>query len=319
MRKIFLLLLFIFLCSCGGQTIYEKHEIPRNLSWASMDLDGDGVGENYITSIKKQPCMDCYIYSALGLLEIQYQIDHGINVSLDLSEQNIHNCLRISCSSTGDERSIYEYIKKYGVMEEHYSKSGNWRLCENCSKRVSTKSGVVDISHIPFYKIKGWRLITNSLVKYEDRKLLLVLALQNGPVVIQSRWGYRFNDGIGYCINEKAGFHSTIIIGYVNYGEAFLVKNSHNENDMLRIPFEGSDKCDFASVATQIISTYTEWGSGEDFCYSMDDLDKDGVPDAHDNCPKNKNTNQINTDSDMLGDVCDPCPKDGDPNGYYCK
>lgn len=36
------------------------------------------------------------------------------------------------------------------------------------------------------------------------------------------------------------------------------------------------------------------------------DADKDGVPDATDNCPTNANSNQADTDNDGLGDACDP-------------
>ncbi len=45
---------------------------------------------------------------------------------------------------------------------------------------------------------------------------------------------------------------------------------------------------------------------------AIDDLDGDGVADAADNCPANANTDQTDTDGDMLGDACDP---DDDDDG----
>lgn len=39
-----------------------------------------------------------------------------------------------------------------------------------------------------------------------------------------------------------------------------------------------------------------------------DDLDKDGILDYLDNCPRRANRDQRDRDNDGLGDVCDPCP-----------
>ena len=38
------------------------------------------------------------------------------------------------------------------------------------------------------------------------------------------------------------------------------------------------------------------------------DKDHDGVPDAHDNCPKDSNPTQTDSDGDGIGDACDECP-----------
>ena len=75
--------------------------------------------------------------------------------------------------------------------------------------------------------------------------------------------------------------------------------------------FDGGDKCGFASDAYQVFDTYLDWNTGESYCYSADDKDRDGVPDALDNCPWNANPEQENTDFDIFGDVCDPCPNKG--------
>jgi len=45
------------------------------------------------------------------------------------------------------------------------------------------------------------------------------------------------------------------------------------------------------------------------------DSDEDGVPDDFDNCPAVQNANQMDTDLDGLGDVCDECT-DSDGDGY---
>lgn len=57
------------------------------------------------------------------------------------------------------------------------------------------------------------------------------------------------------------------------------------------------------------------------------DKDKDGVADNSDNCPNKANANQLDSDGDGIGDVCDPYPYGNEPtvssvilldfDGYY--
>jgi cytosine/adenosine deaminase-related metal-dependent hydrolase len=48
------------------------------------------------------------------------------------------------------------------------------------------------------------------------------------------------------------------------------------------------------------------------------DRDRDGVPNAIDNCPQVPNPSQSDRDGDGIGDACDPCPDDYNPNGAPC-
>ncbi len=48
------------------------------------------------------------------------------------------------------------------------------------------------------------------------------------------------------------------------------------------------------------------------------DRDHDTIPNATDNCPDQANTNQLDTDMDGKGDVCDLCPMEANPGGAGC-
>lgn len=95
----------------------------------------------------------------------------------------------------------------------------------------------------------------------------------------------------------------------------------------------GSDKCHAVAVAdTTIIYLVGETGSadfpvkralqggaggGNEAYLSLVigdciDTDEDGVCDVDDNCPEMANTDQLDSDLDEVGNVCDPCPLDGD-------
>jgi hypothetical protein len=43
------------------------------------------------------------------------------------------------------------------------------------------------------------------------------------------------------------------------------------------------------------------------------DVDRDGIPNAEDNCPATDNPGQEDADMDGVGDVCDDCPGVSDP------
>lgn len=336
MKLAIALLIGMFLAACGGEIqtdvpespigdvpVTKSGAIPRSMSWANRDLDGDGVGENYVTSIKAQPCSDCFMYAAVGLLEMQFQIDHGLSINLNLSEQSIHNCLRITCDGAGDQTIMLDHLKKYGVMAEEYAPTGIWYGCPNCAGYILTSVGWISIAGIPFYSFGEYRTVVSPSMPYGDRKMAMVKALQDGPLVmdVSSWWGWGNSNGTLYCKGQNPSGHAVVVVGYENYGDAFLVKNNHGEGKLIRMIFEGGYDCGFAHRVHQIVpgSTYASWGLGEKFCYAMTDSDRDGVPDTYDNCPYTENEDQKNSDNDLLGDACDPCSNDFNWfTGYYC-
>ena len=105
------------------------------------------------------------------------------------------------------------------------------------------------------------------------------------------------------------------VIPWVTYESVFI------ESNLYRLELEGRVDPE---------NTYQVWGraadkSGrisetEEFCFGdgclVIDDDGDGVPNVQDNCPLLSNSNQLDTDSDLLGDVCDD-DDDGDGVADY--
>lgn len=318
-----IILLFSFLFSGCYETVIEPGPDPKltkypvNLSWESVDLDNDGIKENYITSIKKQRCGDCFIYAAIGLLEIQYQIDHQIQINLDLSEQSLHNCLRIQCNMGGDDRDILNYLQSFGVVEERHDMTGFWGTCNSCPIFPDD----ISIEPMTFFYLGDWKQITNEKMSAETRRFNIVEALQTGPVTLQvDSWpGLVSNDDTLSCIKKNLGSHIVIAVGYESHGKVLIIKNSHGENKTLKLLFEDVEMCGIGAMSNQIIpfSTYSLPQRESKFCDSAQDSDIDGIPDSKDNCPFDSNKDQKNTDNDLFGDACDICPNDVS-NSFYC-
>lgn len=316
-------LIFIFLMSCSGTIEYgaesNEEKIPVNLSWANIDLNKDGVTENYVTSIKNQgPCGSCTFHAAVGLVEIQYSIEHN-NEMVNLSEQNIQNCLRIPCHSGYWVRENLSFIREYGVVEERYVPQNTWGTCLNCEQY--SKYYNISVSNIPFYRISKVNTLFYYFdkISHERRKEMLVEELQHGPVAfVVSHWGstIKKKGDLFYCTADRqGGGHALVMVGYENNGDIFLVKNSHNDNQLLRFSWGLSAGCGFGYEAFSIRGVYKENGAGKAWCGYSGDLDRDGHPDPVDNCPTTYNPNQQNVDDDLMGDVCDVCMTDPNP---YC-
>src|SRR6185436_16569868 len=79
-----------------------------------------------------------------------------------------------------------------------------------------------------------------------------------------------------------------------------------------------------ACRATEVVDAQGDASDGAsgspDGANGSPDVDRDGVPDAVDNCRDTPNADQGNEDGDRFGDACDPCPIDAnntpsDPDG----
>ena len=80
-------------------------------------------------------------------------------------------------------------------------------------------------------------------------------------------------------------------------------------------------------VSNTSLNFHGVWGSsatsvlavGEAGTLLQFDSDGDDVPDYQDNCPNDCNTEQLDADSDTIGDVCDSTPGCGGCSGVQCE
>ncbi len=94
----------------------EKHGANQS---NSPYYDGDVNGSGWLTSVKNQPCSNCWAYAAVGETEVVANLYYNRHVDFDLSEAEITSCYGPgnTCSS-GWVNNGLNYIKNNGVVNE---------------------------------------------------------------------------------------------------------------------------------------------------------------------------------------------------------
>jgi len=69
----------------------------------------------------------------------------------------------------------------------------------------------------------------------------------------------------------------------------------------------------FDSIAFDNLENSEEIPTSPDAVTTISDLDGDGQADGEDNCPDTPNPDQVDSDEDGIGNICDQCPDDDDP------
>ena len=101
------------------------------------------------------------------------------------------------------------------------------------------------------------------------------------------------------------------LVGITSYGLTleFTRGPSPRTSDCTKSGQQPDSSCGEFAADTRV-SHYTEFI--DSILNAEPDLDSDGIPDSSDNCPATPNADQLDTDADDIGDVCDSFPNDPD-------
>ncbi len=171
----------LFLQAC----LPSLEDFPKEKNWLA-----------YATPQRNQgSCTTCWIYAPVGLIETQYLIQEDLpqeRDTLNLDEFYLQKFMGRTCSGGGgDPRDTLDWIVNHGVPSE-----------PNTLPKQT-------------YFIQGYRELTDESDDVETQQVLLVEALQQGPV---SAFLYNYKG-----VNQM---HAVVLVGYENSGDLFIVKNS---------------------------------------------------------------------------------------------
>ena len=192
----------------------EEEELPENFDW---ELD-----RGIKTKIKEQKdCGACYSFAAVGLIQSQYLMKYGENISF--SEQQIIDCDEYNNKCLGGNmKKAFNYLKKNGLMtEEDYPYRNDDGECEYDKNKT-------------LVKVKTFAFIPND--EEEMKKVLY----KYGPIAgaVNGIMCMYYDEGIYEPAYEDACpnvvNHAVLIVGYgVNKetGKKFWrIKNSMGQD-----------------------------------------------------------------------------------------
>jgi len=88
--------------------------------------------------------------------------------------------------------------------------------------------------------------------------------------------------------------------------------NDECTTEEITLTYECNLDCGAECISNDQCGTGQECDTLTCECFSVGDDDEDGVENSEDNCPTIPNADQLDSDSDDIGNVCDICPNDAD-------
>ena len=145
--------------------------------------------------------------------------------------------------------------------------------------------------------------------RFDDRELVKINPI-TGVTTSVGNLGLRMN-GIAFDSTGKL-FGTTGSGGEIENG-LFSISTTNGSIDFI---CNNGDDSSGASIALNTDDNFLYVTVAENFSkFNGGDRDGDGVPDLLDNCPDDKNADQLDSDGDKIGDECDAFPNDFDNDG----
>ena len=269
----------------GVKPMVDKLDLPSSYDWRSVGMP----------PVRDQgSCGSCWAFSTVGALECNIKISDDVVV--DLSEQWL-----VSCNMDG-----WSCYGGYFAHDYHMWKAdacGDSGAVMEYEFPYAAANVSCDCPYDHLYFIKDWWYVnpyTSIPLPSEIKQAIMMFGPISVAVTADANM-FAYSGGVFNKSNSSSPNHAVVLVGWDDsMGEsgAWIMRNSW-----------GPDWGEGGYM-------YIEYGCsniGYNACYieyaSVNpDVDDDGVGNLDDNCPWVYNPEQLNTDGDLYGDVCDVCP-----------
>lgn len=180
-------------------------DLPSHFDWR------DHNGYNWMTSIKDQPCENCWAYASVGAFEAMIKIESNQpTLPLDLSEDFVTWCGKGSCTPWYMSITL-DVLRDMGVPD--FRCLSGYNCADTCEDRFFRSA-----------------FLSNWGYTYSDVNLIKETIFNNGPVVV---WMmiytdfYYYSGGIYQHTQGAAeGGHFVVICGWDDVESYWICKNS---------------------------------------------------------------------------------------------
>ena len=187
------------------QELGPQRPSPREVDWRDQD------GTDWVTPVRNQRnCGACVAFATCAVLESRLGISSGEpDLGVDLAEADLFFCGCDNCCDTGwDVTPALERCKDRGVGLE---KDFPYRPGNQPCKKIT-----------PVVRIASWETAESM-----DGRMRL---LESGPVIAAMRvfedFSYYRRGVYRHVAGEFLALHAVAVIGYNDYDEYWIVKNS---------------------------------------------------------------------------------------------
>ena len=182
---------------CQGGGICDG-TVPDKFDWRNVN------GVNYLPPIRNQlRCGSCWIFSAVGATEGDYNVQQGGNLNPDISEQMLVSCPNLGGCMGGMPHDAMDYEKSPGACDEQCfpyqdTNTGIYiKTLVDCNSKCSDWSSRL-------WHIQGYQFVSSDLT--EIKKALVC----HGPLsVVSMNWG-----------------HAITLVGYDDSQSTWIIRNS---------------------------------------------------------------------------------------------
>jgi hypothetical protein len=196
----------------AASTLFASITPPASFDWRNVG------GINYVSSVKNQgSCGACYSFAGAGALESNLLINDGLR-SFDGAEQIIVSCSGQGGCIGGGLGTTAAYIENTGIPLE--SEYGYIMAAGDCDDAQPGWQARVN-------RIIDWYDVSNTGDRLVNLKTALVT---DGPLVVGMKiYGdfLTYTSGVySYAYGALQYYHALLLVGYVDSGQYFIVKNS---------------------------------------------------------------------------------------------
>lgn len=218
-------------------------EVPDELDWRQVP--------GRVSRVKDQEmCGSCWAFASTGALEGQETIRKNLSSIIELSEQNLVDCVEDDAGCNGGIMSdAFNYIKVEGGIddEQSYPYEAVTRKCRFNKKKVA-------------FNDSG-----SAILPTGDEQKLKEMVAKFGPVAVaidaSSIWFQLYRKGVYYnkhCANKADQLdHGVLVVGYgtdPKKGDYWIVKNSWGsswgEKGFIKMARNRNNHCGIATMAT---------------------------------------------------------------------